>query len=223
VPEVRTKETTKTNNDEKASDDSPTRRGWFARFEKKPNANKSPQNPDKNSSRSEDVETDTGERKMRRGWFSRSDKKPAEIQPPRNPVDSKPSSGDMAPESRSWSSRLLGTRKDTKTDSEANDVPPTKRRLKLPQFSKMSLPKFKLPSFRLPPPTSDEETSRDGSPQGLRATTGDRRPLPGTGSSSSSQTNSSGALDAASRNLSKAERKKMKRSQRDDDSDRRAA
>lgn len=91
-------------------------------------------------------------------------------------------------------------------------------KLKMPR---PKLPKLKLPSFRLPPPT-DNSSDEDGSSNRTRVPNVDTsRPLPGT---SNQRTNAADQdLDDNNRNLSKAERKRLKRLQREEDNDRRAA
>ncbi len=97
---------------------------------------------------------------------------------------------------------------------------------KLPKLSmpKPKLPKLKLPSFRLPPPNMDanaeaEDNSQSNTSNRVPAIN-NTRPLPGTSSSSNSNRIEN---DNDTRGLSKAERKRLKRLQRDDEGDRRAA
>ncbi len=95
-------------------------------------------------------------------------------------------------------------------------------RLKLPKLSmpKMSLPKLKLPSLRLPPPesnsASDSQVEKKPDARSLPAS----KPLPTTNGPASQ------AVENGGRPLSKAERKRLKRLQDDDEyevEDRRAA
>lgn len=82
-----------------------------------------------------------------------------------------------------------------------------------PRLPKISLPKLKMPSLRLPPPQADSsDASTDTSAKPTRA-------LPSTNGPTASQ-----MADEGGRPLSKAERKKLRRQQYDDDEgERRAA
>lgn len=111
-------------------------------------------------------------------------------------------------------------------DSDESVTTENKRKwLKIPKpaipklsLPKPKLPKFKLPSFRLPPPSfsaADEDSASDGSQV---PATSSSRALPGTSDAGRASSESD-----ASRGLSKAERKRLRRLQRDDESDRRAA
>ncbi len=112
-------------------------------------------------------------------------------------------------------------KKSRQQESETAPVPSKKKKLHWPKMRipKLKFPKIKFPSFALPPPT---ESDNDGvaNPTNLKPTTQDRRPLPGT--SPSADVQSTINLESA-RGISKAERKKLKRLQRDDEQDRRAA
>lgn len=93
------------------------------------------------------------------------------------------------------------------------------RRLRLPKIRmpKLRFPKLKLPSIRLPLP--DQDVGDDPSLSSIRPANEERRSLPGTSSSQNAQH----TINLDSARLSKAERKKLKRAQREDDQDRRAA
>lgn len=89
-----------------------------------------------------------------------------------------------------------------------------------PKMPKIGLPKLKLPSLRLPPPESTAQTENRtaGKPDGRPLPAG--KPLPSTNGPAQEELESSG------RPLSKAERKRLKRQQDDQDyeiEDRRAA
>ena len=141
---------------------------------------------------------------------------------------------------RSWRDRLRWSRRQstdadttsTQTHSraaqeEADDdaTTETKRKwLKLPKpkmpklaIPKPKLPKFKLPSFRLPPPTFNDADDDESGGSQVPAISGSRA-VPGTSGPAGASLDSD-----ASRGLSKAERKRLRKLQRDDESDRRAA
>ena len=97
---------------------------------------------------------------------------------------------------------------------------------KLPKISlpKPKLPKFKLPSFRLPPPTDSGNASSSSSRTQVPNVDASR-PLPSTSNQrpNAVQQDQDQDQDDNYRNMSKAERKRLKRMQRDDEGDRRAA
>lgn len=98
------------------------------------------------------------------------------------------------------------------------------RKPSLPKVSipKPRMPKLKLPSFRLPPPDASAEGEGDNEGQAKRVPSANTsRPLPSTSANYKSQPQDEDA--DSTRGLSKAERKRLKRMQRDDDNDRRAA
>ena len=121
-------------------------------------------------------------------------------------------------------------------DAKANDEPgeegQSKRgwlrmpKPKLPKISlpKPKLPKFKLPSFRLPPPADSGNASASSSRTQVPNVDASR-PLPSTSSQRPNvvQQDQDQDQDDNYRNMSKAERKRLKRMQRDDEGDRRAA
>ncbi|MGN6545493.1 MAG: hypothetical protein ACTHK7_10635, partial [Aureliella sp.] len=100
------------------------------------------------------------------------------------------------------------------------------RKPSLPKVSipKPRMPKLKLPSFRLPPPDASGEGDGDNEGQAKRVpSTNTSRPLASTSVCYISLPQ--GQDDDADywRGLRKAERKRLKRMQRDEDNDRRAA
>lgn len=117
-------------------------------------------------------------------------------------------------------------------DEQDGDAKPVKSRgswLRMPKpklpkvkLVKPRLPKLKLPSFRLPPPGTQDA---DQDERDVRVpSTNQSRPLPSTsGPSGSRPNNQNQDQDDNGRGMSKAERKRLKRMQREDDGDRRAA
>ncbi len=96
---------------------------------------------------------------------------------------------------------------------------------KLPKFSlpKPKFPKLKLPSFRLPPPAqSGDEPANAGRTQVPRSTRHDHCQALATKRPNVDHDQDQDQDDNY-RNLSKAERKRLKRMQREDEGDRRAA
>lgn len=107
-----------------------------------------------------------------------------------------------------------------------------KRRLRIPSirlpkfwFPKLRLPKLKLPSLRLPPPEFGKDAAKKPADSlGLRPAANSTRQLPGTDPSDNrSQPDSASTADNYGRSMSKAERKKLRRLGRDDETERRAA
>ncbi len=111
-------------------------------------------------------------------------------------------------------------------DGEGAAVKRSWMRMPRPKLPKMSLPKpkfpkLKLPSFRLPPPSDASGASGGSSSNRNQVPNVDpSRPLPST---SSNRPNAVDQDNDDNRNLSKAERKRLKRMQREDEGDRRAA
>ena len=116
---------------------------------------------------------------------------------------------------------LLPKKKTRRQASEIGTVPSQKKKRSWPKLRipKLKFPKIKFPSFALPPP-NESESGGTAPSSNLKPTTQDRRPLPGTSPSTDAQPTIN--LEGA-RGISKAERKKLKRLQRDDQQDRRAA
>lgn len=122
--------------------------------------------------------------------------------------------------------------RDTKAKDNSGEEGQSKRgwlRMPKPKLPKMSLPKpklpkFKLPSFRLPPPT-DSGNASTSSNRTQVPNVDASRPLPGTSSQRPNVVHQDQDQDQDDnyRNMSKAERKRLKRMQRDDEGDRRAA
>lgn len=164
------------------------------------------------------------------------------------PVKVKIDDGEESPAKRSFRDRLRWKRKEQSEDEggaakskskakpavrdaqdEGNAQPTAAKRhwlsmpkAKLPKVAlpKPRLPKLRLPSFRLPPPNAngdDADQSRARVPS-----TSQSRPLPSTSGPTSSRPNQDDEGDNG-RGMSKAERKRLKRLQREDDGDRRAA
>ncbi len=94
---------------------------------------------------------------------------------------------------------------------------PSIPRPRLPKMPKFSLPKLKLPSLRLPPPESSDAALNNASLRSDLKPVSGTKPLPGTNGPTAS------AIDSNGRPLSKAERKRMRKIQDDQDSQRRAA
>jgi hypothetical protein len=90
---------------------------------------------------------------------------------------------------------------------------PKVKRLKLPKFS---LPKLKLPSLRLPPPAATGADAKGEPSSGLKPVSGGK-PLPGTNGPAAD------SIESNSRSLSKAERKRLKKGQDDQENQRHAA
>lgn len=92
-----------------------------------------------------------------------------------------------------------------------------------PRIPKPRMPKLKLPSFRLPTP--QESDGADGQEDASRSPRpGSSRPLPSTsGPVPFRPGNDAQDSDDNARGMSKAERKRLRRLQRDDDGERRAA
>lgn len=155
---------------------------------------------------------------------------------------------DNRADKRSLRDRLRWKRKETGTNDETNatkkakpkvaardeqvgDAEPVKSRSswlrmpkpKLPKVKmvKPRLPKLKLPSFRLPPPKA---LDNDPDERDVRVpSTNQSRPLPSTSGSRPNTQNHNQDQDDNGRGMSKAERKRLKRMQREDEGDRRAA
>ena len=114
--------------------------------------------------------------------------------------------------------------KSTRTADDAAEGSTKRGWLPKPKLPKLSLPKakfpsLKLPSFRLPPPKAGDASANSSRTQVPNID--NSRPLPSTGGPRPNAVDQD--QDDNGRNLSKSERKRLKRMQRDDEGDRRAA
>lgn len=212
------------------------RPGWFRRREK-PAAEETG-----NASHNDSADDDEKKRSMFAAkLFAR--KKPADSDDVQR--DERDTRDAPAAEKRSLRDRVRLRRKPS---DEENDAKPVKQKAKpasqedesgegevkrgwlrrpsLPKVSipKPRMPKLKLPSFRLPPPDASHESDEDSTPdRGRVPSVNTSRALPSTSGGYKPQQQAQADEPDNTRGMSKSERKRLKRMQRDEDNDRRAA
>ncbi len=209
-----------------------------------------PADPRSKAAQDAELEQEYGKRS---GWFKRSQTAPAVAgnKQAKSNDSAADSSREPSQQKRTLRERLTWSRKKNDSDAQSQsekpkktkatsesgheqDAPAKKRswlRLPKPSLPKMSMPKvrmpkaripkLKLPSFRLPPPNNTGPVEKSSTTANRTAENGSR-PLPSTSGPIPFRPVDDDQDNA--RNLSKAERKKLKRMQRDDDQgERRAA
>lgn len=160
----------------------------------------------------------------RRGWFQRPEKPVASSKTARKPepaTSTADNSNEKTKTNRSWSQRLGLSRTKKAKDGQPKSDKRSWLRPKLPKLSlpKPKLPKLRLPSFRLPPPRGQSEI--EPAQHASRVPGNGSRPVPST--SDPVKFKPIETESEALRGLSKAERKRLRRLQREDDGERRAA
>ena len=178
------------------------KRSWLSRFVSKPNSDDDApefRKVDKAARAAEQLSAKN--EKLRLKEEQRQAKKTAA-------ANAKVSAEGEAPQKRSWMPKLSIPKMKMKMPS-----------IPRPKMPKLGLPKLKLPSLRLPPPESSSQPED-------RAGKLDVRPLPTGKPMPTTNGPTQEAMESGGRPLSKAERKRLKRMQDDQDydlEDRRAA